>query len=121
MLTGEAYRDRRWGWLPALRKVLERKPESFDGRFLSTDESEAEGLTKVLVAAALADHYQDEIREAARRGDMREFHEDIEHLSSVLRAIADRFKQAAERTWELHRYIDKPESAAQDEVRGTNA
>lgn len=106
MLTDEAYRERRWGWLPTLRQALEDKPPLSDGRLTSIDDSASEHFARLLEVAALAKAYPGSVHEVAQEVGRRAMHEDIERLSNWLRGAGRQFAAAADEITQLHRVIE---------------
>jgi hypothetical protein len=107
MLTVEALRERRWGWLPALRKALEGKPAADETRLASINDSRAETLTRLLEVATLAADNHGAIRSAVEQTGRDPLHEDIDRLERSLRDEAEEFLRAARAVHDLHRVVEE--------------
>jgi hypothetical protein len=88
MLTGEAIHGRKWGAFPALRKVLEGKPESdrYYG-LTSVSGNIFEAFQRFLNVAALATEHKDELRTAAH-GDPQFAEAAIDDLQRLMNALS---------------------------------
>ena len=93
MLKEEARRERQWGSFPALRKVLEGKPDPSEPIF-STDETFGEEICRLLQIWRLVQHYDTQIKEFADSGDRDQTIEDLRHLEQQLQAANHYIKAA---------------------------
>jgi hypothetical protein len=109
MLSADGYRERRWGWLPALRTLLEAKPALPDGRLTSADDTRQEALSRLLEIAELAHEHQAGLRDAAREVGADELHRDIDRLERALRHAGQSFEEAALRVHALHHVLEASE------------
>lgn len=97
MITNEEYQNRKWGHLPALRKLIEQiKVPGSAGPVLSTSDSDAQrlgriiecGLTLHSLAPQIRErHDPDEVRPIIE--DLSRFRDDLRWASMVFRSIDD--------------------------------
>ncbi len=97
MLTADAYRERKWGQLPALRRALEDKkvPDHYYG-LISTDDNMFDRLVRLLEMAVLVREYDEHIREVARLVGKADMHRDLKNLESSFESARLFFGKAIE-------------------------
>jgi hypothetical protein len=88
MLTGDGLRERKWGGLPALRKVLEDKPESdrYHG-LTSVSDNIFEAFSRFLNVAALATEHKEDLLTAVH-GDPQFAEAAIDDLQRLVNALS---------------------------------
>ncbi len=112
MITNEEYLNRKWGHLPALRKLIEQmKAPGSAGPVLSTSDSDAQRLGRIvecgLTLHSLAPQIrerrdQDEIRSILK--DLSRFSDDLRWASGVFRSLDDEMlRLRADLELQLHR------------------
>ena len=96
-LTAEAYRERKWGHLPALRKALEDKdiPSSYYGLTTASDNM-FDAITILIEIAVLTSEYQFDIKETATSMGREEMTRDLKTLEGALEQASCFFKSKIE-------------------------
>ena len=97
MLLESAYRERKWGRFPTLRKALEDKciPDSYFG-FTSVSDNIFDRLHRLVEIAILANEHNSVVRETAQSVGPEEMYCDLDRLRGDLEAACSFFKQHAE-------------------------
>ncbi|HOD79107.1 MAG TPA: hypothetical protein PLB95_05605 [Syntrophales bacterium] len=96
-LTAEAYNNRKWGFLPALRKILEGKrvPDSYYG-LTSVHDDIFDAMIRLMEIAVLTSEYKDLIKENAASIGQEEVWRDLENLQKALEQASQFFKRKSE-------------------------
>jgi hypothetical protein len=86
-LTPAAYRERKWGQFPVLRRALEDKkvPEHYYG-LTSASDNMFDGLHRLLEIAVLVQEYDEHIREVGRLVGEAGMYKDLKNLESDLKS-----------------------------------
>ena len=91
-LTEIAYRERKWGWLPALRKALEDKsvPSKFEYYYgpTSADDNIFDSTNRLLEIAILTIENETAIRNNAKAIGLDEMHDDLIKLERALGQVS---------------------------------
>ena len=96
MLTKEAYNERAWGPLPALRKVLENKkvPDEYYGPSSVSDNMFA-SIGRLMKITILVNEYENDIKEMAESIGLKEVHQDLKNLEEILQETSRFFTERA--------------------------
>ena len=96
-LTEEAYRERKWGPFPVLRKALEDKkvPSNYYG-ITSASDNMFEAMGRLMEIAVLASEYQSDIKETAVSMGLEEMNKDLRLLEKSLEHASFFFKEKIE-------------------------
>ena len=97
MLLESAYRERKWGRFPALRKALEDRcvPDSYYGP-TSVSDNIFDALHRLVEIAILANEHIRVVMETAQSIGPEEMYRDLDRLRGDLEAACSFFKQHAE-------------------------
>ena len=97
-LTAEAYQERKWGYLPALRKALEDKkvPASYCGSTSASDNI-FDSLSRLLEIAVLTGEYENDIKEAALSTGREAMYHDLRELEGTLEQAAHFFRRTIDK------------------------
>ncbi len=97
MLTAKAYQDRKWGFFPALRQVLEDKkiPSEYYG-LTSVSDNMFESMNRLLEISVLVIEYEKHIKEIAQSVGREEMSRDLLRLGKLLEQTSDFFKRKVE-------------------------
>ena len=115
MLTNEAYANRLWGDLPALRKLLEHRfvPDKRDNPMLSTSDSEVQQLERVVGIALTVLSNAEGITNVPSKEESILVREDLHRVQGMLRHASETFQKWAEGIYAIERdlaiRIDKEE------------
>jgi hypothetical protein len=106
MLTDEAMRNRKWGNLPALRKMLESEPipERYCG-LTSVSDTVFQSLQRAAEIAVVATENENRICEQVAPNEIKMVCEDLERLTHMLRGASNFFTEHAERMEHLHKEL----------------
>lgn len=86
MISNDEYLKRKWGHLPALKKVIEKtKTPGIDGPVLSTSDSDTQRLGRIAECALTLHTLIPRIRESSDPEEVRCIVEDLSRLSDDLR------------------------------------
>ena len=94
-LTEEAYRERKWGSFPILRKAIEDKkiPDQYYG-WSSVSDNMFDRMARILEIAVLMHEFQNDIVELANSGCAMELHKDLDHIEYILNDARSFFTNA---------------------------
>ena len=93
-LTQEAYRERKWGHFPALRKALEDKqvPGSYYG-ITSASDNMFDAMGRLMQIAVLTDEYESDIKATALSVGREDMYRDLRNLERALEDASRFFKR----------------------------
>lgn len=106
MLTAEALSDRKWGHLPALRRLLEKKgiPPSYYG-LTSVSDNMFNGLVHLTEIVVVVKEYETYIQENTELDDLPQLLKDLDWLKENLYSASSFFNKQAEFVNGLQRQI----------------
>lgn len=102
-LTAEAYRERKWGPFPALRKALEDKqvPPNYYG-LTSASDNMFDAMHRLIEIAVLTDEYENEIKATAVSTGREDMYRDLRRLEEALEQASHFFKRTGDKVRTLY-------------------
>ncbi len=102
-LTPEAYRERKWGRYPALRKALEDKeiPSRYYG-FTSVSDNMFDATLRLMEIAVLAIEYGSAIREMVPLVGREKMYSDLRALEKSLKSASQSFAEDSDKVRRLY-------------------
>ncbi|NLX18146.1 MAG: hypothetical protein GXY53_02545 [Desulfobulbus sp.] len=97
-LTAEAYRERKWGPFPALRKALEDKqvPPNYYG-FTSASDNMFDAMSRLIEIAVLTNEYENDIKAKAVSVGREDMYRDLLNLEEALENASRFFKRTSDK------------------------
>ena len=95
-LTAEAYRVRKWGHFPALRKALEDKevPSNYYG-LTSASDNMFDAMRRLIEIAVLTDEYENDIKATTVSVGRDEMYRDLHNLEMAFENATGFFKMTS--------------------------
>ena len=102
-LTAEAYRERKWGEFPTLRKALEDKeiPSKYYGLTSASDDM-FDHMIRLSHIAVLASESENDIKQVAALVGRGEMYQDLHKLACDLDHFSRFFKETSDRVRSLY-------------------
>ena len=102
-LTAEAYRERKWGPFPALRKALEDKqvPSRYYG-FTSASDNMFDAMSRLIEIAVLTSEYENEVKGIVVSTGREEMYRDLRNLEEALEQASHFFKTTRDKVRMLY-------------------
>jgi hypothetical protein len=105
MLTEKATSERKWGWLPALRLILESKRGAAHYGPSSDSDQSFDRLCRNMEIHGLVHEYRAEIINMMGSGSREQIMRDLDRLRHALRNTKLMFQESEERVEEVFRGI----------------